>query len=120
MGDGIAGNRRRNTEAKSFMSTFAIERLQTLLPHQAELVAKIAKSLVEKWSTDLADMRTAHSAIAPELVDIAITLHRLGPATREFGLEIFESLLTISAYTARETLDQIDARGTVRSAKGRS
>lgn len=56
------------------------------------------------------DMRTAHASIAPELVDIAITLHRLGSGTREAGLEIFERLLAINAYMARETLDQVDNR----------
>jgi hypothetical protein len=94
----------------SFMSSFVIERLQTLLPHQAELVAKIAIALVEKWSFDLGDLRTSHASVAPEVVDIAITLHRLSARTRELGLEIFERLLTINAYTARETLDQIDNR----------
>ncbi len=65
-----------------FMSTFIIERLQTLLPHEADLVASISRSLVEKWQSDLGDMRTSGAAVAPELVDIAITLHRLGPPTR--------------------------------------
>jgi hypothetical protein len=93
-----------------FMSSFIIERLQTLLPHEADLVASISRSLVEKWQSDLGDIRTSGAAVAPEFVDIAITLHRLGPATREKGLEIFERLLTINAYTARDTLNQIDNR----------
>lgn len=92
----------------SFMSAFIIDRLQGLLPHEAPLVASIAKTLVAKWQSELSDLRTGTAAIAPELVDIAITLHRLGPQTREQGLEIFESLLAINAYTARETLDQVD------------
>jgi hypothetical protein len=43
-------------------------------------------------------------------VDISITLHRLGPTTRERGTDLFEDLLEVNAYTARETLDQIDNR----------
>jgi len=93
-----------------FMSSFVIERLQTLLPQEAELVASISKSLAQKWAGDLGDLRTAQAGVAPELVDIAITLHRLSPRTRELGLEIFEQLLTINAYTARDTLDQVDNR----------
>lgn len=93
-----------------FNSSFVIERLQTLLPHHAPLVAKISIALASKWSEELNDMRTGTAAVAPELVDIAITLHRLGPQTRQAGLELFEKLLTINAYTARETLDQIDNR----------
>ena len=95
---------------RRFMSTFIIERLQTLLPHEADLVASISRSLVDKWQSDLGNIRTSGAAVAPELVDIAITLHRLGPATREKGLEIFERLLAINAYTARDTLDQVDNR----------
>lgn len=93
-----------------FMSTFIIERLQTLLPHEADLVASISKALVDKWQSDLGDIRTSGAAVAPELVDIAITLHRLGPGSREQGLAIFEQLLAINAYTARATLDQVDNR----------
>jgi nucleoside phosphorylase len=97
-------------QRRSVNSTFVVQRLQTLLPHHATLVANIAKALVEKWRKDLADMRTGTASIAPELVDIAITVHRLGPETRDQGTELFESLLDINAYTARETLDQIDNR----------
>jgi nucleoside phosphorylase len=93
-----------------FMSSFVTQRLQTLLPHEAALVGAIAKALVDKWKADLGDLRTSEAAIAPELVDIAITLHRLSPRTRETGLQIFEQLLSINAYTARETLDQVDSR----------
>ena len=93
-----------------FMSTFVVERLQTLLPHEAELVGRLSKGLVDKWKADLGDMRTSHAAIAPELVDIAITLHRLGPRTRVAGLEVFEQLLETNAYTARATLDEVDNR----------
>jgi hypothetical protein len=90
-------------QRRSVGSTFIVQRLQTLLPHQALLVADIAKALVEKWRAGLSDMRTGTAGVAPELVDIAITLHRLGPETRERGTELFESLLDINAYSARET-----------------
>jgi len=93
-----------------FSSSFIVERLQTLLPHNAELVAKITNELVEKWNEELGDLRTRTASSAPELVDIAITLHRLGPHTREEGLRLFENLLTINAYSAKDTLDQIDNR----------
>lgn len=93
-----------------FGSHFVTERLQTLLPHEANLVASIVKGLVDKWRTDLGDVRTSHASVAPELVDIAITLHRLSDETRLPGLEIFEQLLAINAYSARETLDQVDNR----------
>lgn len=91
-------------------AVFLVERLQTLLPHQASLIGKIAIGLVENWRIDLADLRTGTSSVAPDLVDIAVTLHRLGPDTREIGTTLFEELLEANAYSARATLDQIDNR----------
>ena len=91
-------------------STFVVDRLETLLPHEAPLVARIAEGLVRKWREDLGDLRTGTAATAPKLVDIAVTLHRLGPNTREEGTRLFEQLLDIDAYLARATLDEIDSR----------
>lgn len=66
--------------------------------------------LTEKWKGELADMRTATARATSPLVDLAVTLHRLGPDTRDVGLELFEQLIDIDAYEARQTLDQIDGR----------
>ena len=97
-------------KAPTVGATFIVERLQSLLPHEAALVARLATILVEKWKQDLGDIRTGTAAHASELIDLAITLHRLGPATREAGTHLFELLLEIDAYEARATLDQIDSR----------
>jgi hypothetical protein len=97
-------------KAPRLNSTFVVDRLGTLLPHEAPLVARIADGLVRKWREELGDIRTGTSATAPQLVDIAVTLHRLGPATREEGTRLFEQLLDIDAYAARATLDEIDNR----------
>jgi hypothetical protein len=91
-------------------STFVVDRLETLLPHEAPLVARIAEGLVRKWREEIGDLRTGTAATAPQLVDIAVTLHRLGPSTREEGTRLFEQLLDIDAYLARATLDEIDSR----------
>ena len=88
--------------AKSGDSSFIVERLQTLLPHQALLAAKIAKGLVANWYHELGNQATRKAMNARDLVDLAITLHRLGPETREVGTSLFEDLLLVSAYTARE------------------
>lgn len=102
-------------------STFVVDRLQTLLPHHAVLVASLARGLIKGWRDELGDIRSATASAASELVDLAITLHRLGPDTRELGTDLFEDLLTINAYTARETLDEIDNRfrATPRAARRR-
>lgn len=97
-------------QAPRLESTFVVDRLATLLPHEAPLVARIAEALVRKWHDELGNIRTGTAATAPQLVHIAVTLHRLGPATREDGTRLFEQLLDIDAYTARATLDEIDNR----------
>lgn len=73
-------------------------------------MAKIAKRLIETWRDELGDIQTVTAGSASELVDLAITLHRIGDETREIGLELFEQLVEIQAYTAKETLEQIDNR----------
>ena len=90
--------------------TYIVERLETLLPHEASLVAVIANGLVGRWRDDLGDIRTSMATIAPQLVDLAVTLHRLGPETREIGTTLFEQLVEIDAHMARQTLDEIDNR----------
>ena len=96
--------------APKINATFVVDRLQTLLPHHALLVAKIAKRLIETWRDELGDIQTVTAGSASELVDLAITLHRIGDETREIGLELFEQLVEIQAYSAKETLEQIDNR----------
>ena len=91
-------------------ATFVMERLGTLLPHQATLVGRVAEGLIRVWGTELGDIRTSAAAAAPKLVDLAVTLHRLGPETREIGTALFERLLEIKAYGARDTMNEIDNR----------
>ncbi|MEX0957033.1 MAG: hypothetical protein WDZ83_17700 [Rhizobiaceae bacterium] len=91
-------------------STFIVDRLQTLLSDGAELVGTIASALVATRKGELGDIRTATAGTAAELVDISITLHRFGLATRERGTDLFEDLLEVNAYTTRDTLDQLDNR----------
>lgn len=83
--------------------SFLAERLGTLLPHEAPLVGRLALGLVgsQPEVTGLA---------AANLVDLAVTLHRLGGETRTVGTELFESLLDKGVPEARTTLDEIDRR----------
>ena len=91
-------------------ATFVVDRLGTLIPHQAVLVGHLAEGLIGVWRTELGDVRTGIAAAAPELVDLAVTLHRLGPETREIGTVLFERLIEVDAWEARKTLDKIDNR----------
>lgn len=99
-----------DADLRGIPSTFIVEKLQTLLPHGAADIGKIAQKLVDAWRLDLGDTRTATSSSAPELTDLALTLHRLGGPMREVGVSIFEALIDFDAYGARETLVEIDGR----------
>jgi hypothetical protein len=81
-----------------------------LLPYAADTIAEIALKLVNGWRSDLANIASATAIAAPQLTDLAITLHRLGGASREAGIAVFESLIDIDAYGARATLAEIDGR----------
>jgi nucleoside phosphorylase len=91
-------------------STFVVERLQSLLPHAADVIGDIALKLVEAWRKDLGYSRTAAAIAAPQLTDLAITLHRLGGVSRNTGVTVFEALIDLDAYGARDALVEIDGR----------
>jgi hypothetical protein len=98
------------TDLSAAPSHFVVERLQTLLPHEADLIANIAERLVAAWRGELGDIRTGVAAAAPQLTDLALTLHRLGGTSRQSGVAIFEAMLEMDAYGARETLAELDGR----------
>jgi len=99
-----------STNMSAAPSHFVVERLQALLPHEAELIAAIAEKLVAAWRGELGDMRAGNATVAPQLTDLALTLHRLGGTSRQSGVALFETLIEIDAYGARETLTEIDGR----------
>lgn len=83
--------------------SFLVERLGTLLPHEAALVGRLALRIV-KAQPEVTGLAAAN------LVDLAVTLHRLGGETRAMGTELFESLLDKGVPEARTTLEEIDRR----------
>lgn len=100
-------------------STFVVEKLQSLLPHAADIIGAIALKLVNAWRNDLGDFRTSTVIAAPQLTDLAITLHRLGGVSRETGVTVFETLIDLNAYGTRDTLAEIDGRFGVHQASTR-
>lgn len=96
--------------APSIDGTFIVPSLNSLLPHNAEIIGRIANGLVKIWQGQLADPSTSIALSAYELINLATTLHRLGSATREQGLVLFEQLTEFDAYQARDVMDEIDNR----------
>lgn len=99
-----------STDMSAAPSHFVVERLQGLLPHEAELVATIAEKLVAAWRSKFENARTGTGLAASQLTDLALTLHRLGGTSRQSGIALFEAMIQIDAYGARETLAEIDGR----------
>ena len=100
----------RLDDAPRLDATFVVKRLSTLLPHEAGLVGRIAEGLVAAWKAELGDVRTRTAIAAPELLDLAVTLHRLGSDTREVGTRLFEQMIEINAYEASQMQNAIDNR----------
>ena len=109
-----------NVDLSAAPSHFIVEKLQQMLPHEADLVGALGGKLVSAWRTQLSDIRTATAASAPQLTDLALTLHRLGGTTREAGVTLFEFMIEIDAYGARDTLTEIDGRFSIHSAPSRA
>lgn len=86
-----------------------VERLGTLLPSHANVVACIASKLIQLWRDQLTDMGSALVLAGQEMMDLAVTLHRT-EGTKLEGLQMFEQLVEIDAYQAREVLDELDHR----------
>lgn len=99
-----------STDLSMAPADFVVDRLQSLLPYEPELVAAISLKLVEVWKGELSDIRTRTSIVAPQLTDLALTLHRLGGSSRKSGVDLFEAMIEIDAYGAKSTLDEIDGR----------
>ena len=91
-------------------SHYVVEALQSFLPNEAELVAKLAERLVSAWRAELGDVRTSIAMAAPQLTDLALTLHRIGGKSRRSGVKLFEAMIEIDAYGARDTLAELDGR----------
>jgi hypothetical protein len=86
-----------------------VERLGGLLPRHADLVARIATQLIQLWRDQLANVGSSLVSAGQEIMDLALTLHRT-EGTKLEGLQMFEQLVEIDSYQAREVLDELDHR----------
>jgi hypothetical protein len=91
--------------------TFLVDRLKDLLREgwEPELIHGVVATVLERAGMKLSDMRTAWPVHAGDLVEIALTLHRM-PETRSRGLELFEKLMHLDAYGIEDRLSILDRR----------
>ena len=95
-------------QAPGWHANIIAGRLGTMLPHHAKLVGQVAKNLVEAMKRKGSEGQPTGLSNGPEMVDLAITLHRLGAETQEIGTELIEDMAEIDALAVRQTLDEID------------
>ena len=90
-------------------SYFLIEGLKGLLREggNPNLVHKVANALILEKGKALGDLSTSWALYAGDLVDIALTLHRISE-TREAGLDLFERLIDVSSYGLDDRIAMID------------
>lgn len=87
-----------------------IDLMQDLIPLHNEVVYKLSKLIIEKYKTELVDMRLGLPYEAGGLVDIALTLQRQEGNERLWGVELFEKLLAIDYGMATNAIIEIDSR----------
>jgi hypothetical protein len=72
-------------------------------------VAAVMHALLKAGGSAIGDIRTAWSADAGDLIEIAITLQRFSDS-RSAGLDLFETLMDLGAYEVSHVLRELDRR----------
>jgi len=88
-----------------------VERLKELLQdgYSPVAVGKLARRIVDVTGDAIANVATALSTSAEDLIDIAITLQKF-PEARADGTWIFERLMIRNAYPVAKTVPVLDRR----------
>jgi nucleoside phosphorylase len=95
---------------ESASSEFLVERLLDLLPFEVDLVYALSHLLVRTRGKELQTLRTTLATSAPHLVNIALTIQRIGGEYRAKGLDLFEDLLVLDVYDAQAAINELDLR----------
>jgi hypothetical protein len=98
----------RTVEFKNERIPFLAKSLSYLTTKEPTRIAELSNQLITSWGRQLADIRSAAVSETPDLINISITLHNLGPSFQSIGLDIFERLIELDAYTIQDVLIKID------------
>ena len=91
-------------------ASFIFDHLEEFLTIDPDRVYNVSKAYIEQIGKDLGNVQTSFSLKSENLINIALTLQRLGGKHRQNGLELFERLLEIDAWGVKQTLVEIDRR----------
>jgi hypothetical protein len=87
-----------------------VSHLVEIVSEEPDLVHKLCCMLVDLRADEIVGRGNDFTAAAPDLINIAVTLQRVGGDFRRKGLELFERLLELSVYDAQVVLDELDHR----------
>ncbi|MBI5051036.1 MAG: hypothetical protein HZC11_09270, partial [Nitrospirae bacterium] len=88
---------------------YLIEHLEDLLTTDPERVYCVCNAFVTQHGKELSNISHRFTICTENLINIALTLQRLD-GYREKGLDLFERLLELDIWNARQTLLEIDRR----------
>jgi hypothetical protein len=74
------------------------------------LIGHICSRIVKVGKEEIKNPGTRYSLVAEPVVSIAITLHRMSPPHRAFGLSLFEQLIESNIPQARHALEILDRK----------
>jgi hypothetical protein len=74
------------------------------------LVFRLCDTIVGVRGAELTSIQYALSTSAPHIVNIALTLQRLGGEYRSKGLDLFERLLLLGVDDAQIAMKEVDKR----------
>ena len=97
--------------------SFLVEALMEVIQDDPLVVYAICTRILASAGADIGNMATAVATDAEGIINIALTLQRMEEPNRTNGLTLFERLIELNAYRAREALMDVDRRpGTALSA----
>ncbi len=87
-----------------------IERIEGLLHGEPDLVHDLCAAFIRVWGDELSSIRFGASVCVGQLLNISLTLQRLGDQQRDRGLALFEQLLDLGVHDAQSLLNELDCR----------
>jgi hypothetical protein len=84
--------------------------IEYAISSEPDLVYQICSRFLDAGTDEVKNMASVYASLAEPIVSIALTLHRMPPPYREYGLNLFERLIESNIQEARYALDMLDRR----------
>jgi hypothetical protein len=94
-----------------------IEGIEYATSTEPDLVYQVCNCFLNAGADELNNVASTYASLAEPIVSIALTLHRMPPPYREYGLNLFERLIESNILEAKYALDVLDRRPFSKSAQ---